>query len=96
MRVTVKVFGVQKLVEQMGNNGEAEVKFPGGTATDLFGHLLTQHGFTWADFPLLQRWEENLSIFILHNYDILLKADYGRKLLAEGDRLTFNIHTGCC
>ncbi len=96
MRVNVKIFGAQKLVEQMGNNGDAEVEFPGGTATDLFGYLLTRHGFTWADFPLLQNWEENLSIFILHNDDILLKTDYGRKPLADGDRLTFNIHTGCC
>ncbi len=96
MRIGVQIFGAQKLVEQMGNNGEAVVEFPGGTATDLFGYLLTQHGFTWADFPLLQNWEENLSIFILHNDDILLKADYGRKPLADGDRLTYNIHTGCC
>ncbi len=96
MRIGVKIFGAQKLVEQMGNDGEAVVEFAGGSTNDLFGFLLAQHGFTWADFPLLKNWEENLSIFILHNDDILLKADYGRKPLAEGDRLTFHIHTGCC
>ncbi len=96
MRVRVKIFGAQKLVEQMGNDGETVVEFPGGTTTDLFGFLLAQHGFTWADFPLLKNWEENISIFIMHNDDILLKTEYGRRPLAEGDRLTFHIHTGCC
>lgn len=96
MKISVKIYGAQKLVEQMGNDGEAVVEFPGGTTNDLFGSILAQHGFTWADFPLLKDWEKNLSIFIMHNDDILLKADYGRKPLADGDRLTFHIHTGCC
>ncbi len=96
MRVSVQIHGAEKLVERMGNDGTGSVEFPGGTTNDLFGNILAQHGFTWADFPLLKNWEENLSIFILHNDDILLKANYGRKPLAEGDRLTFHIHTGCC
>ena len=96
MKISVKIYGAQKLVEQMGNDGEAMVEFSGGTTDDLFGSILSQYGFTWADFPLLKHWEENLSILILHNDDILLKADYGRKPLADGDRLTFHIHMGCC
>ncbi len=96
MRVSVQIRGAEKLVERMGDGGTGVVEFPGGTTNDLFGSLLSQHGFTWADFPLLKIWEENLSIFILHNDDILLKANYGRKPLAEGDRLTFHVHTGCC
>jgi hypothetical protein len=96
MRIGVKIFGVEALVDKMGNNGEGVVDFPGGTMNDLFGHILSQHGFTWTDFPLLKDWEENISIFILHNDDILCKADYGRKPLADGDKLTFHIHTGCC
>ncbi|HSB79471.1 MAG TPA: hypothetical protein VLM91_11815 [Candidatus Methylomirabilis sp.] len=96
MRISVRIFGVQELVEKMGNCGEGVVEFSGGTMNDLFGCLLSQHGFTWADFPLLKNWEENLSIFILHNDDILCKADYGLRALADGDRLAFHIHTGCC
>jgi len=96
MRIAVKIFGVQKLVDKMGNRGQGVVEFPGGTVNDLFGHLLSQHGFTWADFPTLERWEENTSIFILHNDGTLGKTDYGRKALADGDRLSFHIHTGCC
>jgi hypothetical protein len=96
MKISVKIFGAQELVEKMGNDGAAAVEFPGGTVNDLFGSILSQHGFTWADFPLLKNWEENLSISILHNDDILCKADYGRKSLADGDKLSFHIHSGCC
>jgi hypothetical protein len=96
MKVDVKIFGARKLVDRMANKGHGVVEFPGGTVTDFFGHLLTQHGLTWADFPLLEKWEENINIFILHNDGTLLKADYGRKQLTDGDRLSFHIHTGCC
>ena len=96
MKVDVKIFGARKLVDRMANKGQGVVEFPGGTVTDFFGHLLTQHGLTWADFPLLEKWEENINIFILHNDGTLLKEDYGRKQLTDGDRLSFHIHTGCC
>jgi hypothetical protein len=95
MEVTVQIFGAQQLVDRMGKN-EGVVDFPGGTANDLFGFLITQHGLTWADFPLLKNWEENLSITIYRNDDILLKADYGRLPLEDGDKLSYHVHTGCC
>ena len=94
--VDVKIFGARKLVDRMANKGQGVVEFPGGTVNDFFGYLLSQHGLTWADFPLLEKWEENINIFILHNDGTLLKADYGRKRLADGDRLSMHIHTGCC
>ena len=78
MRVDVKIFGARTLVDRLANKGHGVVEFPGGTVNDLFGHLITKHGLTWADFPLLEKWEENINIFILHNDDTLLKADYGR------------------
>jgi len=96
MRVNVQIFGAQKLVEKMGNRGAGVVEFPGGTTTQMFKHLLAQHGFTWADFPVLVNWEENINMYILHNDDILLKADYGQKQLADGDTLSFHIQSGCC
>lgn len=96
MKISVKIFGAPELAERMGNGGEGVVEFSGGTTNDLFGRLLSRYGFTWADFPLLKNWEENLSIFIQHNEEILLKADYGRRPLADGDRLAFHVHTGCC
>ena len=96
MRIRVKIYGAEELVEQAGNDGEAMVEFPGGITADLFGSILTQPGFTWTDFPLLKDWEEKLSIFIMHNDNILPKADYGRGPLADGDRLRFHIHMGCC
>ena len=96
MKISVKIFGAQKLVDKMGNKGQGTVDFPGGTVNDLFGHLLAQHGFTWADFPLLEKWDENLNIFVLQNDDTLCKADYSRKHLADGDSVSFHIHTGCC
>jgi hypothetical protein len=96
MQVSVRIFGAQKLVEKMGNLGAGVVEFPGGTTTQMFEHLLSQYGFTWADFPVLENWEENINMYILHNDDILLKADYGRKQLADGDKLSFHIQAGCC
>jgi len=96
MKLSVKIFGAQKLVDKMENKGHGVVEFPGGTVNEFFGHLLSQYGFTWADFPLLEKWEENINIFILHNDDTLIKADYGRKRLADGDKLSLHIHTGCC
>lgn len=96
LKISVKIFGAKKLVDRMESKGHGLVEFPDGTVNDLFGHLLTQHGLTWVDFPLLEKWEENINIFILHNDDTLLKADYGRKRLADGDRLSFHIHTGYC
>ena len=96
MKVDVKIFGARKLVDRMANKGHGVVQFPGGKMNDFFGHLLTQHGLTWADFPLLEKWEENTNIFILHNDNTLITADYGRKRLADGDRLSLHIHTGCC
>jgi len=96
MKINVKIFGAQKLVDRMANKGHGVVAFPGGTVNDLFSHLLAQHGLTWEDFPLLEQWEENLNIFILHNDNTLMKADYARKQLADGDKLSLHIHTGCC
>jgi 4-carboxymuconolactone decarboxylase len=64
--------------------------------TQMFEHLCSQHGFTWEDFPVLVNWEENINMYILHNDDILLKKDYGRKQLADGDKLSFHIQGGCC
>ncbi len=96
MRVSVQIFGAQKLVDKMGNRGAGIVEFPGGTTNQMFEHLLAQHGFTWADFPPLVHWEENINMYILHNNDVLLKADYGRKQLADGDTLSFHIQGGCC
>lgn len=95
MVVKVRIFGAQKLVDQMGGN-VVEVEFPGGTVTDLFGTLLTRHGFTWADFPLLRDWHENLSIIVYRNDEILLKSAYATQQLVEGDFLSFHLHTGCC
>ncbi|HEX7550254.1 MAG TPA: MoaD/ThiS family protein [Candidatus Methylomirabilis sp.] len=95
MVVKVRIFGAQKLVDQMGTN-VVEVEFAGGTIKDLFGTLLERHGFTWADFPLLKDWHENLSIMIYRNEEILLKDAYRTQQLADGDFLSFHIHTGCC
>jgi hypothetical protein len=94
MNVDVKIFGAKKLVDRMANNGNGVVEFPGGTVNELFGHLLTQHSLTWEDFPLLERWEENINIF--HNDNTLMKADYARKQLADGYKLSLHSHTGCC
>jgi len=95
MVVKVRIFGAQKLVDRIGTN-LAEVEFPGGTIKDLFGALLERHGFTWADFPLLKDWQESLSIMIYRNDDILLKDAYATQQLADGDFLSFHLHTGCC
>ena len=92
MKISVKVVGLWKLVEKMGNKGCGVVEFPGGTANDLFRHLLAHHGFAWADFPLLEKWEENINLSIVHNDDILLKVDYRPKRLsrtATSCRFTF-------
>jgi hypothetical protein len=96
MKINVKIFGARKLVDKMANKGHGVVEFPGGTVNDFFGHLLTQHGLTWADFPLLKKWEENINIFILYNNNTLMKVDYDRRQLADGDKLSLHIHTGCC
>ena len=96
MKVKVKLFGLQELMDRMDGNGEEEVEFPGGSVNDLFGSLVQRHGFTRADFPLVRDWEENLSVMILRNEEILCKAYYATEPLAEGDRLSFHIHTGCC
>jgi hypothetical protein len=96
MKISVKVVGLWKLVEKMGNKGCGVVEFPGGTANDLFRHLLAHHGFVWADFPLLEKWEENINLSIVHNDDILLKVDYDRRSLADGDKLSLYVQTGCC
>ncbi len=95
MIVTVRLFGVPKLVEQIGAN-VTKVEFPGGTTKDLFGALLTRHGFTWADFPLLEDWHENLSIMVYRNDDLMVKDMYANQQLADGDFLSFHLHTGCC
>lgn len=95
MVVKMRIFGAQTLVDRMGSN-EAQVEFPGGTIRDLFGSLLKRHGLTWADFPLLKDWHENLSIMIYRNDDLLLKDNYGTERLADGDCLSFHLHTGCC
>ena len=96
MKLTVKIFGVEKLINAIGGNGEREFDFPGGNVNRLFSELLGRLGFQWKDFPLLKNWEQNLSITILHNGEILSKDDYGRKELQEGDRVSFLLHTGCC
>ncbi len=95
MIVKVRLFGVQKLVDQIGAN-ITEVEFPGGTIQDLFGALLTRHGFSWADFPLLKDWHENLSIMVYRNDDLMVKDAYANQQLADGDFLSFHLHTGCC
>ncbi len=96
MKVNVKIFGVQELIEAMGGNGEGEIDFSGGSVSDLFGGLLDRFGYRWEDFPLLKQWEENLSVTILLNGEILSKADYPGKELREGDRVSFLLYTGCC
>jgi len=96
MKICVEGGGLWKLVEKMGNKGCGVVEFPGGTANDLFRHLLAHHGFAWADFPLLEKWEENINLSIVHNDDILLKVDYDRRSLADGDKLSLYVQTGCC
>ena len=96
MRLTVKILGVQTLVEAMGDDGEAEVDFAGGSVQDLFHLLLEELGFQWDDHPVLKDWEENLPIAILHNGAILSKENYGHTALQEGDRISFMLYTGCC
>ncbi len=95
MLVKVRIFGVQTLVNRIGTH-VTEVEFAGGTITDLFGVLLTRQGFTWADFPLLKDWHENLSIMVYRNDDLLLKDAYATQQLADGDFLSFHLQTGCC
>lgn len=92
----VKIFGIQKLINKMGGSAEVEVVFSGGNVKDLFSTLLDKSGFRWEDFPLLKNWEENPSITIIHNGEILNKDDYTRKNLQDGDRLSFLLHAGCC
>lgn len=96
MKVTVKVFGVQELVAKMGGNREIEIDFPGGNVSNLFSSLLERFGFRLENFPLLVNWEQNPSITILHNGEILNKEDYARKILKDGDRVSFLLYTGCC
>ena len=96
MKVITKIFGVQKLIDKMERNGEIEIDFLGGNVRDLFDTLLETHGFQWKDLPLLDKWEENLSITILHNGEILNKDEYSVKKLQDGDRVSFLLHTGCC
>lgn len=96
MKAITKIFGVQELVDKIGANREIEIEFPGGNIRDLFASLMERFGFRWEDFPLLTNWEENLSITILHNGEILNKAEYSVKKLQDGDRVSFLLHTGCC
>lgn len=96
MKVAVKVFGVQELVAKMEGNREIEIDFSGGNVKDLFSSVLERFGYRWMDFPLLKNWEENPSITILHNGEILNKEDYARENLQDGDRVTFLLYTGCC
>ncbi len=97
MIVKVRLFGVQKLLDRLGTgNSIFPVEFPGGTIRELFGTLLERHGFTWADFPLLKDWDENLSIMIYRNDDLMVKNTYATQQLADGDFISFHLHTGCC
>ena len=82
MEVIAKIFGVQKLIDKMEGNREIEIDFPGGNVSDLFSSLLKRFGFRLEDFPLLVNWEQNPSITILHNGEILNKEDYARKNFA--------------
>ncbi len=96
MKIGVKIFGVQKLIDAMGGDGEREINFSGGNVNDLFSSILERFGYRREDFPLLGSWEENLSVTILHNEEILIKDDYCRRNLQDGDRVSFLLYTGCC
>ncbi len=96
MKVNAKVFGVQRLIDAMGGNGPGEMDFSAGNVNDLFGSILDRFGYQWKDFPLLENWEENLSVTILHNEEILNKKDYSQRNLKDGDRVSFLLYTGCC
>ena len=96
MKVKVKIFGIEELIDKMGGKEETEVDFPGGNVNKLFTALLDKSGFRWEDFPLLENWEENLRITIIHNEEVLLKEHYAQKDLRDGDRLSFLLYTGCC
>ncbi len=96
MKIKVKIFGIQELIDAMGGNGEGEIDSPRGNVNDLFSFILERFGYHWEDFPLLKNWEENLSFTILHNGEILVKEDYSRKNLHDGDCVSFHLYTGCC
>ncbi len=96
MKIGVKIFGVQELIDAMGGNGEREIDFYGGNVNDLFSSILERFGYRWEDFPLLGSWEENLSVTILYNGEILNKKDYSQRSLGDGDRVSFLLFTGCC
>ncbi len=96
MKIGVKIFGVEELIDAMGGNGEREIDFSGGNVNDLFRSILEGFGYRWEDFPLLGNWEENLSVTILHNGEILNKKDYSQRRLGDGDRVSFLLFTGCC
>ena len=96
MRIRVKILGIQELIDAMEGKGEGEIDFSGGNVNDLFSFVLERFGCRWEDFPLLKNWEENLSVTILHNGEILVKQDYSRKDLRDGDRVSFLLYTGCC
>ncbi len=96
MKVNVKIFGIQELTDALGGNGEGEIDFSEGNVHDLFTSILERYGYRWEDFPLLRNWEENLSITILHNEEVLNKKDYSGKNLQDGDRVSFLLYTGCC
>ncbi len=96
MKIGVKIFGVQELIDAMGGHAEGEIDFSGGNVNALFSSILQRFGYRWEDFPLLGNWEENLSVTILHNGEILNKTDYSRKNLEDGDRVSFHLYTGCC
>ncbi len=96
MRVKVKIFGIQELIDVMGGNGEGEIDFSGGNVSSLFSSVLERFGYRWENFPLLGNWEQNLSVTILLNGEILNKEDYLRKDLQDGDQVSFLLYTGCC
>ncbi len=96
MKVNVKIVGIQELTDALGGNGEGEIDFSEGTVSDLFSSILDRFGYRWEDFPLLRNWQENLSITILHNEEILNKKDYSRRSLRDGDHVSFLLYTGCC
>jgi hypothetical protein len=96
MKVNVKIFGIQELIDALGGKGGGEIHFSGGSVSDLFTSILERFGYRWEDFPLLADWERNLTITILHNGEILNKDEYSVKTLQDGDRLSFLLHTGCC
>jgi hypothetical protein len=95
-KIKARLFGIPKLIEVMGDNGEGEFEFSGETVDTFFSWLLQKYGFRRQDFPLLEDWETNPSVTIILNGEILNKEDYGKRTLRDGDQVSLLLYTGCC